>query len=106
MNYHWPGNVRELRNVMEKLVIFAREKELGIEDVQTALGLNSNSGQVASSMDENETTSLKNAHLNFEKKHILTALHKYDWKIQDTADAMGIDRSNLFKKIRKHGIHK
>jgi DNA-binding NtrC family response regulator len=106
MNYHWPGNVRELRNVMEKLVIFAHNKEIGIHNLQSALDINSTFGKTSSGMLEDEVIPLKNANQNFEKEYILTCLDKLNWKINDTAAALAIDRSNLFKKMRKHGIHK
>lgn len=106
MNYHWPGNVRELRNVMEKLVIFSHEKEIGINEVRNALGTHNQSGQTTSEILEDEVRPLKNATHNFEKKYILMALHKFDWKMNETACALGIDRSNLFKKMRKHSIYK
>ena len=105
-NYHWPGNVRELRNVMEKLVIFTHKKEIDIQNLQSALDTKSTFDKTSSEIFEEEIMPLKNANHHFEKEYILTCLHKLNWKINDTAIALAIDRSNLFKKMRKHGIHK
>ena len=59
-------------------------------------------------MNEYETdkTSLKIARSDFEKNFILDALEKNDWKISETAKDLGIDRTNLFKKMQKYGINK
>ncbi|MFQ5709147.1 MAG: sigma-54-dependent transcriptional regulator [bacterium] len=106
MNYPWPGNVRELRNVMEKLVIFTQGKEIGIDDVQTALDTGHKSDKTLSGMLGDQFIPLKHATHRFEKEYLLTALDKFNWKINDAANALQIDRSNLFKKMRKHDIHR
>ncbi|MFQ5640965.1 MAG: sigma-54-dependent transcriptional regulator [bacterium] len=106
MNYPWPGNVRELRNVMEKVVIFSHKKEIGIHDLQSALDITNPFGKTGSGNVEDEIIPLKNANHNFEKEYLLMCLDKCNWKIGDTAAALAIDRSNLFKKMRKHGIRR
>ena len=100
LNYLWPGNVRQLRNTVEKMVIFSHSREIEYEDVINALELESQSHQ-----DKNDgDLSLKNALFEFEKNHISNTLQKHQGKISETARALGIDRSNLFKKIRRFGL--
>jgi len=100
LNYNWPGNVRELKNVVEKIVIFCENEEVSYETVQTVFN---NPGKQTSIIPENG--SLHSAKLEFEKIYILKILDKHDWKINQTAEYLGIDRTNLFKKMKKAGIH-
>jgi len=103
-HYQWPGNVRELRNVMEKLVIFSSSNEVGIRGLQRAL---ESSSQIPNGFDPvDEIIPLRNANQRSEKEYILQCLNKFDWKINDTAAALEIDRSNLFKKMRRYDIYK
>lgn len=101
INFEWPGNVRQLRNAIEKMVLFNHSGEIGYEEAINALEMD----QSSHSGDEEDTLLLKNAVHNFERKYILVILQKHSWKISETADALGIDRSNLFKKMRKYGLN-
>ena len=104
IHYDWPGNVRQLRNVMEKMVIFSQENEIGYEDALHALELVQTTEYPDRNRDGNGDLTLKNAIADYEKKYILMALQNQKWKISNTAQMLGIDRSNLFKKMRKYGI--
>jgi DNA-binding NtrC family response regulator len=104
INYEWPGNVRQLRNSMEKMVLFNHSGEIGYEEAINALELGHSSNHLNSSQDD-DSLLLKNAVHNFEKKYILLTLQKHNWKISETANALGVDRSNLFKKMRKYGLN-
>ena len=97
----WPGNVRELRHVIEKIVILGIHKTVTAKDIRKALG-------IMDSQNANPLTyaSLKDELSANERNIILNALIQYDWKIQKTADQLGIDRSSLFKKMHKLGIQK
>lgn len=93
-NLHWPGNVRELKNVVEKLVIFTSSKEISGEQILHVI-------ESSQTFDfDDEIKDLKAARSDFEKDYILKALEQHDWKIVETADSLGIDRTNLFKKIK------
>ncbi|MCK4560334.1 MAG: sigma-54-dependent Fis family transcriptional regulator [Calditrichia bacterium] len=105
INYDWPGNVRQLRNVIEKIMIFCHSPEIGHDDVRKALDLGFSPHDNNENMEELNNLTLKIANESFEKKYILAILQKYNWKIGETARNLGIDRSNLFKKMRKHGLH-
>ena len=101
-NHHWQGNVRELRNIIEKLVIFCKGNEISLNETINALNVKSQ----FEPKETDEVFPLRLAKINFEKEYILEALNKNDWKINETADALGIDRTNLFKKMQKLGIDK
>jgi two-component system nitrogen regulation response regulator NtrX len=90
-----------LRNAIEKMVLFNHSGEISYEEAINALEL----GQSSPSVDEEDSLLLKNAVHNFERKYILLTLQKHNWKISETADALGIDRSNLFKKMRKYDLN-
>jgi DNA-binding NtrC family response regulator len=103
INYNWPGNVRQLKNVIEKIVIFAPGNEIGYKEAIAALELDNSEYDIFP--DEKDHT-LKNTVHNFEKSYILRTLQKHDWKISETASILGIDRSNLFKKMKKYDLNK
>lgn len=103
--YYWPGNVRELKNIIEKTVIYCQTNSITFEDI-----INSLDEKVIRNLEENleyrEFNSLKEAREEFEKQYIIKLLKEYNWKIQDTANALGIDRTNLFKKMKGYNITK
>jgi len=104
-NYDWPGNVRQLRNTMEKMVLFSHSSEIDYAQTIHALELGHTMDATSKDLEDEDTKTLRAAVQDFEKKHILMNLHKHNGKISETARALGIDRSNLFKKMRKYGLH-
>jgi DNA-binding NtrC family response regulator len=103
--YEWPGNIRQLRNIIEKIVIFSHSREIGYSEIMSALEVETPLNQTDRDGIPGDTLSLKNAIHEFEKKYLQTVLGKFNWKINQTAQALGIDRSNLFKKMRKYGLN-
>jgi two-component system nitrogen regulation response regulator NtrX len=95
--YHWPGNVRELRNVIERLAILLQNDTIDAEDIQ--LGAR---GAMASDIAPDLT--LKEARDTFEKQYILTRLKEFGGNVSRTADALGVERSNLYRKLHAYGI--
>ena len=111
--YAWPGNVRELKNFIERLVIMAEGAEIGVDDVLRLLPASRDvvGGQPPASFAHSAAqhatgaeVSLKDARTEFEKDFILRKLKENDWNISRTAHALGIERSNLHKKIKAYGI--
>lgn len=99
-NFRWGGNVRELRNIMENMVLFAEKDSLELMDVLSAMNkLNFNSEILIDNLK-----TLHEAKEDFEKEFIQKILAQCNGKISETAEALGIDRTNLFKKLQKHGI--
>jgi len=99
MAHDWPGNVRELRNVAERLVLalLAEGDRIDVADVREALLC----PRVA---EEDPPPALREAREDFERTFIRAALAAHDRRIQETADALGINRSHLWKKMRRLGI--
>jgi len=95
--YHWPGNVRELRNLIERIAILLPHETIEPEDFQ--LGARTEA-PTAIAMD----LPLKEARDEFEKQYILARLREYAGNVSRTADALGVERSNLYKKLHLYGI--
>jgi two-component system nitrogen regulation response regulator NtrX len=95
-SYSWPGNVRELRNVTERLAILLPAETIEAGDVQ--LGTR----EVAPEVPGNLT--LREARDAFEKQYILSRLREFSGNISRTAEALGVERSNLYRKLHAYGI--
>ncbi len=98
--YHWPGNVRELRNLMERLVILS-EREITIEDLPEFLTDKSNERL---SMERYADKTLRDFREEMERRFILLKLEQNDWNVSRTAEALGMERTNLHKKMKAFGI--
>lgn len=94
----WRGNARELRSVIERGVIFAKNDHLTVADL---LG-NDHSSYTP---EEKEDTSLHSVVRQFEKSYIEYSLRAHNGNVTHTASALGIDKSNLFKKISHYQIN-
>ncbi|MDQ3071327.1 MAG: sigma-54 dependent transcriptional regulator [Acidobacteriota bacterium] len=101
-NYPWPGNVRELRNTIERLMIMVP----GDVVASTDLGFLEGSGAPHAGDTEAaaDTVPLHEARDRFERDYILRALAAQHGNISRTADVLGVERSNLYKKMRGFGI--
>ncbi|MGZ8851941.1 MAG: helix-turn-helix domain-containing protein, partial [Thermoanaerobaculia bacterium] len=90
-------NVRELRNVAERLAILLQTDTIGPEDVQL--------GTIAPAPAAiAQNLPLKDARDEFEKQYILSRLREYAGNVSRTADALGVERSNLYRKLHAYGI--
>jgi two-component system nitrogen regulation response regulator NtrX len=98
--YRWPGNVRELRNVIERLMIMVPGDVIEAAD----LAFLDISGMEARSTTPVPVGPLFEARDAWERDYILSALASFDGNISRTAEALGIERSNLYKKMRGLGI--
>ncbi len=97
--YPWPGNVRELENVMERAVLLSKGPEIGIEDLPPAVLT-----QQAARTQGYAGRSLKDALAEPERNIIRAALEQNNWNRQDTAKALDINRTTLYKKMKRHGL--
>jgi DNA-binding NtrC family response regulator len=97
--YRWPGNVREMQNVIERAVLLGKNSVIGIEDLP---------GSVAAggglSIESASNQSLKQALSAPEKQLILETLESNNWNRQQTAAALGINRTTLYKKMKRLGL--
>jgi two-component system, NtrC family, nitrogen regulation response regulator NtrX len=98
--YRWPGNVRELRNVIERLMIMVSGNIIAPADLAFLDGTPVAVAEPAGA----PVLSLHDARERFERDYILRALTAQQGNISRTADALGVERSNLYRKMRAFGI--
>lgn len=96
--YSWPGNVRELRNVVERLLLLAGG-EVTMEDVRLALPP-TETGPAAAQAEGPLAARVE----AFEREMLLAELKRHQFRMADTARALGLERSHLYKKCQQHGI--
>ena len=100
--YKWPGNVRELRNLIERLMIMVPGDRVSSRDlVFLEHGFVHESQPAARSA---AMAPLHHARDEFEKQYILRALAAQHGNMSRTAEVLGVERSNLYKKMRAFGI--
>ena len=100
MVYDWPGNVRELRNMVERLVIMTAGDVITLEDLPPPL----RAREALAAPSAAGLQSLREARDAFERAFILGELRAHDWNITRTAQALGIGRVNLWRKLKAYGI--
>ena len=101
--YGWPGNVRELRNVIERLMIMVPGDSITVED----LSFLDHAGVPRAPLAEpspTERLTLHEARDRFERDLILRTLDEQKGNMSRTADMLGVERSNLYRKMRTFGI--
>ena len=96
-NHPWPGNVRELRNLIERLVLLTPGPKIRPEDLPEEI----RSGVRA---PELEAATLEDARRAFERDFLRERLREHGWNISRTAEAIGIARESLSRKMRQFGI--
>jgi len=101
--YAWPGNVRELRNVVERLIIMGHDDRVTAEEV-AFLGDGHPQGALRDPAAEAGSLRLCEARDAFEREFILRTLARAQGNMSRTADLLGLERSNLYKKMRAFGI--
>lgn len=100
LHYDWPGNVRQLRNVIERLVVLSENRIITATETDEALQ------KIVPNPQEPIYTTLRDAREQFEREFILKTLLSHHWKIQPAADTLGIERTHLWKKMKRYGIKK
>lgn len=97
--YHWPGNVRELQNVIERAVLLGKKSLIGPEDLPRELAL-----AAPASPKRHTGRTLKEALEAPERQIILETLQQLNWNRNATAEQLGINRTTLYKKMKRLGL--
>ena len=99
----WPGNVRELRNTIERLLILSSGPRVTAEDVDRLVGrrADASEGGLGSLLDVPTFEEFKHA---AERAYLVAKLRAYDWNVSETARALDMPRSNLYKKIERYAL--
>jgi two-component system nitrogen regulation response regulator NtrX len=93
--YAWPGNARELRNAVERMAILTSGDRLTVDAVPIEIRVPKESGA---------RSTVHEARDSAERDHILRALEETNWNVSGAARALGMDRTNLHKRIRTLGL--
>ncbi len=102
----WPGNIRELRNAVERVLILASGKTVTAEDLERLVPSGATAGAAAGgAVDDLLRQPTFEAFKHESEKAFLSAkLRLHDWNVSETARALEMPRSNLYKKIERYGL--
>jgi len=93
--YPWPGNARELRNVVERMAILSPGDRLTRDSIPVEIRVQREAGPKSTIQEARESA---------EREHILRALEESSWNVSGAARALGMERTNLHKRIRALGL--
>jgi two-component system nitrogen regulation response regulator NtrX len=94
-SYAWPGNARELRNVIERMAILTAGERLTRDSIPVEIRVQRELGPKSTIQEARESA---------EREHILRALEESSWNVSGAARALGMERTNLHKRIRALGL--
>jgi two-component system nitrogen regulation response regulator NtrX len=98
----WPGNVRELRNTVERLLILAPDSQISSKDIDRLAGQRALDDAGLATLTQCRTfEEFKDA---AERAFLLNKLREFDWNVSETARAVEMPRSNLYKKIERYAL--
>jgi two-component system nitrogen regulation response regulator NtrX len=98
----WPGNVRELRNTVERLLILAPDTQISARDIERLSGQRVLDDAGLATLTQCKTfEEFKDA---AERAFLLNKLREFDWNVSETARAVEMPRSNLYKKIERYSL--
>jgi len=97
--YAWPGNVRELENAMERTAILARPETVEPGDLPPHVGAGLALGPAPALAAEQTLAEV-------ERAHIIEILERYGWNHSRAAEALGIGRTTLWRKLKEYGVEK
>ncbi len=100
--HDWPGNVRELRNTIERLLILSSGASITAADAERLVGARAGASGSIGALESCKTyEEFKDA---AERLFLQARLREHDWNVAETARAIDMPRSNLYKKIERHGL--
>jgi PAS domain S-box-containing protein len=100
--YDWPGNIRELENVVERMVVLAGDSIIGRESLPSELA--AQAVAVKEALAGTGQEKVAQVRDGAERDCIVAALDAHGWKRTETACALGMDKSTLWRKMKKLGI--
>jgi DNA-binding NtrC family response regulator len=101
---NWPGNVRELQNVIERLAVLSADQLIREEEVKA---LEHNTLESADFREQlGSYDSFQDFKAASERVFLIHQLNKHHWNISKTAEAIGLQRSHIYNKIKSLGIER
>ncbi|MBO6524576.1 MAG: sigma-54-dependent Fis family transcriptional regulator [Balneolaceae bacterium] len=104
-NREWSGNVRELQNAVERLGILSPTNRIDKDAVETVLKSRKADSKDLQSIAEG-TDDFQDFKEAAERLFLVQQLEKHDWNISQTAEAVGIQRSHIYNKMKKYNIER
>lgn len=101
----WSGNVRQLQNAVERLGILTTDEEITADTIQKVLKSKELKGEDLSKLAD-ETEDFQEFKESAERIFLVKNLEKHDWNISQTAEAIGIQRSHMYNKMKKYNIER
>lgn len=102
---HWSGNVRELQNAVERLGLLAEDDTIDAEDVENMTGTPKKKPDQTDDLLDQKTT-FQGFKESAERLFLLRKLEENDWNISQTAEAIDIQRSHMYNKMKKYNIER
>jgi two-component system nitrogen regulation response regulator NtrX len=103
-DYSWPGNIRELKNLIERLTILTSGDVIELMDIKNNIPQPQELSVASSDSFVLQEKGLRAAKENFERKFIHNILKKNEYNVTKTAQMLKIERSNLYKIMKRLGI--
>ena len=103
VKHSWPGNVRELKNFIERVYILTPSDFVDVHDLRFA-GLVDKRESTPMSQDLGDMSTFREARAEFEKEYLIKKIQENGGNISKTAEAIGLERSYLHRKIKAYGI--
>jgi DNA-binding NtrC family response regulator len=101
-NYSWPGNIRELKNLVQRLLILGVDEEITLEEVESAISNAPSKTREVGSIPLD--LPLREAREQFERSYLLQQFKDCDGNVARLAERVGMERTNLYRKLRALGI--
>ena len=100
--YPWPGNVRELKNLVQRLLILGEGEQIGVHEVDAALGSGAGTSPEAKTMPFDQP--LREAREDFERMYLQHQLREAGGSVGELAKLAGMERTHLYRKLKALGI--
>ena len=103
--YHWPGNVRELRNLIERVLILnPKTQRIERKHIPPLVSREARDGTKSASRSD-EFSTLLEAREAYERDYILKKLDECGGNVSRAAEALGLERSHLYRKMKALGVN-
>jgi PAS domain S-box-containing protein len=99
MRYNFPGNIRELENIIERAFVLCRSQTIEISDLPEEIVAISGAGNI-------DSKAMKSSFGDMEAEILIRALNRNNWNRANTSEFMGINKTTLWRKMKKLGIEK
>lgn len=104
-NQKWSGNIRELQNVIERLALLSADDSINASDIDSLVTNRRSDKKILNDLIE-ENDSFPDYKDEAERLFLIRKLEKYDWNISATAEAIDIQRSHIYNKMKKYDIER